>query len=112
MNDLLQEETSRIIAAMNDTFRRSFVGGIICITIGVQNLGSELVDQLLSAVKSDDYDNDDTDHSFGIIRIGEHVFFWQIYYYDLSRQHCSVDPSDPERTTRVLAVTLLEEYAS
>jgi hypothetical protein len=56
-------------------------------------------------------DNDPYDeHDFGSFDLLGRKFFWKIDYYDKDLQYGSEDPSDPERTTRVLTLMLAGEY--
>jgi hypothetical protein len=61
--------------------------------------------------KSFTEDNDPHgEHDFGSFDIVGRKFFWKIDYYDRQCQYGSEDPADPEKTTRVLTVTLAEDY--
>ena len=50
------------------------------------------------------------EHDFGSFTLVGRKFFWKIDYYDKHCEFGSEDPSDPEKTTRVLTVMLAEEY--
>lgn len=114
MSGSLEEERKHIIAALNDEFRKSFVGGEVYITAGLNELGPEFVFHVVDAVKQFDaftVDNDPhQEHDFGSLRIGLHRLFWKIDYYDLTMQFGSEDPSNSKITSRVLTVMLADEY--
>jgi hypothetical protein len=56
-------------------------------------------------------DNDPHDeHDFGSFMPVGRKFFWKIDYYDKNLRYGSEDPSDPERTMRVLTLMLADEY--
>jgi len=107
-------ENSARIKHLNDSFRRTFVGGVVTITQGVDALASEVKAEVLARVRSFDRftkDNDPHDeHDFGSFTIGGSTFMWKIEYYDRDMKYGSEDSSDPEQTTRVLTVMLREEY--
>ena len=50
------------------------------------------------------------EHDFGSFEIAGERFFWKIDYYDRRFKAASDDPSDPEKTTRVLTIMRAEEY--
>jgi hypothetical protein len=58
--------------------------------------------------------SDDNDphgeHDFGSFELCSRTFFWKIDYYDSDLQHGSEDPTDPNKTTRVLTLMLAEDY--
>ena len=56
-------------------------------------------------------DNDPhQEHDFGAFGDASERFFWKIDYYDLNLNLHSPDPTDPERTRRVLTLMLDSEY--
>jgi hypothetical protein len=50
------------------------------------------------------------EHDFGVFEHDGHRFFFKIDYYDPDLRFGSEDPTDPEKTTRVLTIMLAEEY--
>jgi hypothetical protein len=102
------------IQALNDAFRRTFIGGKVLMSAGIVALAEGEVDQILRAVRdylSFNRDNDPHgEHDFGSFEIFGDLFFWKIDYYDKSLLQGSEDPSDPEKTTRVLTIMRADEY--
>jgi len=102
------------VAALNDAFRRTFVGGQVVETAGVRALGERDRISLLLAVRRDegfDPSNDPHgEHDFGTVEVGGERCFWKIDYYDRTLSRASPDPADPGITTRVLTIMLAEEY--
>lgn len=102
------------LAQINDSFRRTLVGGRVVITSGVAALGEEAVRQLLREVagfEAFDAGNDPYgEHDFGAIEQDGRRYFWKIDYYDRDFLHGSPDPADPTVTSRVLTIMLAEEY--
>ena len=106
--------TAERIRALNDAFRRTFVGGMVMITAGVEAMPIEQRRSLLQKVRAFDVFTDDNDphgeHDFGLVELGGARCFWKIDYYDREMEAFSPDPADPSVTTRVLTVMLAEEY--
>jgi hypothetical protein len=50
------------------------------------------------------------EHDFGSFEFCGETIFWKIEYYDLDFQMLSLDPSDPNITSRVLTIMLGHEY--
>jgi hypothetical protein len=102
------------IALLNDAFRTTFSGGKVMLTSGVDELPDCVKAEALVQVamfSQFTVDNDPHDeHDFGSFNLVGRKFFWKIDYYDMDLQHGSEDPSDPERTTRVLTLMLAIEY--
>jgi hypothetical protein len=102
------------IRVLNDNFRTTFIGGQLYLTIGVAELPIDVKAQALLLVKTfkDFTGSNDPhgEHDFGSFEVAGEKFFWKIDYYDLDRRYGSEDPSDPEKTTRVLTIMLAEEY--
>lgn len=105
---------SEQIRLLNDNFRRTFVGGRVMITVGVENLECAARHDLLRQVREFTAfggDNDPHgDHDFGAVTVGGQSFFWKIDYYDRALEGVSDDPADPDKTTRVLTIMHASEY--
>ena len=102
MNPTTESKTDRI-RALNDDFRRTFVGGAVMITAGVEAMPVEQRRSLLAKVRAFDAFTDDNDphgeHDFGAI--------------DEGGIRCSMhspDAANPAVTTRVLTVMRADEY--
>jgi Protein of unknown function (DUF3768) len=102
------------IRALNDAFRRTFVGGAVMITAGVEALPAEQRRSLSEKVRAFDAFSEDNDphreHDFGAIDQGGVRCFWKIDCYDRKTEMGSPDPADPSVTTRVMTIMLAEEY--
>jgi hypothetical protein len=102
------------IRDLNDDFRRSFVGGAVMITAGVEDMSPEQRRSLLAKVRAFDAFTEDNDphgeHDFGAIDESDVRYFWKIDYYDREMTMHSDDAADPVVTTCVLTVMLAEEY--
>jgi hypothetical protein len=113
MTDTTVSNTKRI-RELNDNFRRTFVGGAVMITAGVEAMPVEQRRSLLAKVRAFDSFTEDNDphgeHDFGAVDEGEVRCFWKIDYYDREITMHSDDASDRTVTTRVLTVMLAEEY--
>jgi hypothetical protein len=106
--------TAERIRELNDDFRRTFVGGLVMITAGVEAMPVEQRRSLLAKVRAFDTFTEDNDphgeHDFGAVDEGGVRCFWTIDYYDREMTMHSPDAADPAVTTRVLTVMLAEEY--
>lgn len=102
------------IARLNDLFRKSFVGGKIIVTQGIQALPELDQRKILEKVQNIDAFTEDNDpygeHDFGTFDHNCSKIFWKIDYYDLNLEYHSPDPADVTQTKRVLAVMLAKEY--
>jgi Protein of unknown function (DUF3768) len=110
--DTTVDKTNRI-RELNDAFRRTFIGGQVVLTSGVDALPADVKAQVLQAVKSfDAFDggNDPHKDDFGAFEIGDQRYFWKIDYYNRALDGASEDPADPNVTTRVLTIMLAWEY--
>ena len=103
--------TAERIRVLNDAFRRSFVGGIVMITAGIEAMPIEQRRSLLQKVRAFDVFTGDNDphgeHDFGAIDVR---CFWKLDYYDRATEMGSPDPADPDVTTRVLTIMRADEY--
>jgi Protein of unknown function (DUF3768) len=102
------------IRELNDTFRRTFAGGKVMMTSGVDELPDCVKAEALRQVATFSGFTPDNDahgeHDFGSFTLVGRKFFWKIEYYDREMVHGSEDPANPEKTTRVLTVMLANEY--
>lgn len=102
------------IAALNDQFRTTGVGGQILMTAGIAALPYPEQAVIMHRVQTFADFNPDNDphaeHDFGSFSEGDQTIFWKIDCYDLSMKFGSEDPADPKVTTRVLTVMFAHEY--
>lgn len=114
MNDLLDHDQVRKIAILNDAFRTTFLGGTICVTAGVHELGTEFVKAALLAVRHFQTFSEDNDphgeHDFGNFIVGERKLYWKIDYFDPTMSHRSRNPADSSVTRRIMTIMLADEY--
>lgn len=89
------------IRELNDTFRRTFTGGNVVLTVGVSELLQPQRTAVIQAVRTF------ADDAF---EIEGQTYFAKIDYYDPSLSGGSEDPADPEKTTRVLTIMRADEY--
>jgi hypothetical protein len=106
--------TAERVRALNDAFRRTFVGGAVMITAGVEALPVEQRRSLLTKICAFNAFTDDNDphgeHDFGAVDEGGVRCFWKIDYYDRDMTMHSPDASDPDVTMRVLTIMRTDEY--
>jgi Protein of unknown function (DUF3768) len=102
------------IRALNDAFRRTFVGGAVMITQGVEAMPLDQRRSLLQKIRSFDAFSEDNDphaeHDFGAVDEAGVRCFFKIDYYDRNTECGSSDPADPAVTTRVMTIMLASEY--
>ena len=110
----MPEINTATIARLNDMLRTKGIGGEVFATPGVTNLSHSMRGRVLQAIM--DFDNFDEpndpyrEHDFGAVEIEGQKFFFKIDTYDLSYQFRSEDPSDPNKTRRVMTVMRADEY--
>jgi Protein of unknown function (DUF3768) len=102
------------IRALNDVFRRTFVGGLVLITAGVEAMPIDQRRSLLAKVRSFEVFSEDNDphgeHDFGAVDEAGVRYFWKLDYFDRATEMGSPDPADPAVTTRVLTIMRADEY--
>lgn len=103
-----------IIRQLNDVFRRTFAGGKVMLTQGIDALPTDVKVAAMVAVQQYtqfDKDNDPhSEHDFGAFELQGEKVFWKIDYYDKSMESGSENPADPSKTTRVLTIMHASEY--
>jgi hypothetical protein len=114
MNKIPVTKRSHRIRLLNDNFRSTFIGGQVVMTAGVADLPMDVKAHVLLQVQRFASFNSDNDphgeHDFGSFEVAGETFFWKISYYDLRCEFGSEDPTDPDKTTRVLTIMLNGEY--
>jgi Protein of unknown function (DUF3768) len=102
------------IRALNDEFRRTFHGGKVMMTSGINALADGVKARVLEKVRTFDAFSRDNDphqeHDFGAFEEGGYKVFFKLDYYDAAMEFGSEDPADPSTTTRVLTIMLASEY--
>lgn len=107
------DKTTRI-RELNDAFRKSFVGGKVFLTQGVDGLSDGDKMALLAKVRAfEDFHRDNDphhEHDFVSIEHGCTTYFGKIDYYAKDMENGSEDPADPLQTVRVLTIMRADEY--
>ena len=113
----LSDNQSRVrICELNDALRKTLDStlGRVMLTAGVDALLSDVRAMAIRKVATFDNFSADNDphgeHDFGAFVLCSRTFFWKIDYYDKNLDCGSEDPSDTEKTTRVLTLMLSEDY--
>lgn len=102
------------IKTLNDNFRKTFTGGQVLLTAGINAKPTDDVANILSMVRNFNKFTPDNDpygeHDFGSFDYKSDKIFWKIDYYDKNYQYLSENPSNPNITNRVMTVMLASEY--
>ncbi len=113
MTNATDSKTDRI-RALNDAFRRTFIGGAVMVTQGVEAMPLDQRRSLLQKIRTFDAFSEDNDphaeHDFGAVDEAGERYFFKIDYYDRKAEFGSPDPADPAVTTRVLTIMRADEY--
>jgi hypothetical protein len=105
---------SERLRALNDALRRSFIGGAVMITPGIEAIPLPRRSSILEKVRAFTAFTPDNDphgeHDCAMLDAeGERILF-KIDCYDRAMEAHSPDPTDPAVTTRVLTIMLASEY--
>jgi hypothetical protein len=102
------------IAELNDQLRKTFIGGKVVATQGIQALPATEQAAILHAVQTFSVFNEDNDpyqeHDFGTFKHNGTTVNFKIDYYDVNYEYLSEDPADPKLTRRVLTIMTASEY--
>ena len=102
------------IARLNDQLRKTGTGGTVMITQNVKRITGfdpAVLATALASYAGFDADNDPHgERDFGDLMLWGYDLLWKIDYYDLALKFGSEDPSDPQKTHRVLSVLLASEW--
>ena len=111
-----EKEKKAKIRCLNDEFRRSMNPelGRFVMTQGVAGLTElEKIAVVQKVRLFDDFNRGNDphgEHDFGSFSVRDQKLFFKIDYYDKTLEWGSEDPSDPEKTTRVMTLMLASEY--
>ena len=102
------------IKTLNDTFRKTFIGGRVMLTAGINALPADDVAVILSRVRNfNDFTtaNDPyKQHDMASFEYKGQRIFWKIDYYDRNLQYLSEDPADASKTIRVMTIMTASDY--
>lgn len=102
------------IKTLNDNFRKTFAGGRVIWTTGIDSMDFIDVVKIMEKVRYFNNFTPDNDpygeHDFGSFDYKGKKIFWKIDYYDTNYQYLSENPANPDVTNRVLTVMLADEY--
>ena len=102
------------IRALNDEFRRTFQGGKVMMTSGINALDDGVKARILEKVRTFNAFSGENDpyheHDFGAFEGGGYKVLFKLDYYDVTMEFGSEDPADPSKTTRVLTIMLASDY--
>lgn len=108
------ERRTAAIRKLNDEFRKTGIGGKVCVTRGVNALPQELQRELCSKVRLyDTFDSENDpygEHDFAAVSVDGKKAYFKIDYYNSDLTAGSEDPSDAAATTRVMTIMLAHEY--
>ena len=110
MKEDIRKARAAIIAKLNDEFRKTGQGGTVHLTSGVWELGAAFVAEVVRLVQEanefTDIIDENGEHSFGVVTVAGHEVFWAIDCYDAAGEWPSEDRTNPDKTTRVLTISL------
>ena len=102
------------IATLNDTFRKTFTGGQVLLTAGIDSKPADDIANIMLLVQNFNNFTPDNDpygeHDFAAFDYKGDKILWKIDYYDLNHKYMSEDPSNPDITNRVLTIMTVYEY--
>lgn len=110
-----EPERRKRIRELNDLFRRqdqpgAFMLGEFYKTPGIRAMGWGDQWAIIEKVKRyEHFEDAEGEHDFGAFSHKGQRIFWRIDYVDPKFHKMSDDPSDPQRTVRMLCIYLAEE---
>jgi hypothetical protein len=97
------------IVALNDQLRTSFKGGRVQITKSVYELDDRLRGRALSVLARCDKFHAESEHDWGTFIFAGFSFEWRIEYRGKDGKGISPDPTDPDKTFRVLTLYAIDD---
>ncbi len=121
--DLSSPEAAAIIAVQNDAFRKSIAQfatgpdvpkGRVLMTHGLREQSEDFQRELITKTITFEAFDVDSDpygwHEMGVIEVGETTIWFRIDLYDVNYEYGAGDPTDPDKTRRVMTLLLPSEY--
>ena len=102
-------DTRSKIIALNDQLRTAFKGGRIQMTRGFYDLDEQLRGRALSVMARYTKFDAESEHDCGVFIFAGYAFEWRIDYRDTNGIGISPDPSNPEKTFRVLTLYAVDD---
>lgn len=97
------------IIELNDRLRTTFTGGLVQMTPSVYELDARLRGRALSALARYDRFHPDSEHDWGTFIFAGFSFEWHIEYRGADGTGVSPDPTDAEKTLRVLTLYTIDD---
>ena len=97
------------IIALNDHLRTTFKGGRVQMTPSVYELDDRLRGRALSVLARYNKFHPDSEHDRGVFIFAGFSFEWRIEYRNADGHGVSPDPSNPEKTLRVLTLYTIDD---
>jgi hypothetical protein len=97
------------IIALNDRLRTSFKGGRVQITKSVYELDDRLRGRALSVLARYDKFHPESERDWGTFIFAGFSFEWRIEYRSKEGAGISPDPTDPDKTLRVLTLYAIDD---
>jgi hypothetical protein len=97
------------IIALNDQIRTTFKGGRVQMTRSVYELDERLRGRALSVLARYRRFHPDSEHDWGVFIFAGFSFEWRIEYRGKDGTGVSPDPTDPEKTFRVLTLYAIDD---
>jgi len=99
-----------VARAQNDALRKTLTGGKFVLAASVMALSADVraraIEKMREYKKFNETNDPFGDHSFGVFELRGQRFCWQIEAFDKDLRYGSLEPCDPEKTIRVLTLTL------
>src|SRR5258707_10536418 len=92
------------IIELNGLLRTTFKGGRVQMTPGVYTLDERLRGRALCVMSRYNKFDEDSEHDWGVFIFAGFSFEWRIEYRAKDASGLSPDPSDPEKTFRILTL--------
>ena len=97
------------IIALNDQLRTTFKGGRVQITPSVYQLDDRLRGRALSVLARYNKFHADSEHDWGTFIFAGFSFEWRIEYRGKDGTGISPDPTDTDKTLRVLTLYAIDD---